>query len=69
MIALSRLRTEAQILATSVGVKRGSGLHTKPTKNMQNAWIAPPNMNDLRRPRESARKKMKIKHVTTLTTP
>ena len=69
MVVLTRLRSEAQVLNLLVSSMKWCGGLTKPMKNMQNAWIAPPNMKDFRRPRESARKKMKMRQVTTLTTP
>jgi hypothetical protein len=41
----------------------------KPRKNMQNPCRVPLHIRERRRPRESARKKTKIKQVTTLSTP
>ena len=44
-------------------------LLTNPRKNMQKDCTNPLHMKEMRRPRESARKKMKIRHDTTLTMP
>lgn len=42
---------------------------TKPRKNMQKDCTKPLHMKEILRPRESARKKMKMRHDTTLTMP